>query len=58
MNRGHWILFGTMAAAGAVGGLLSLFAVTPSKEENKGGDNSRESSFGHKKGSPIRQRVR
>lgn len=38
MNRGHWVLFGTMAALGAIGGLLSLFAVTPNKgktgEEN------------------------
>ncbi|MFF2907454.1 MFS transporter [Paenibacillus sp. NPDC057934] len=34
MTRGHWVLFGTMAALGAVGGLLSLFAVTPSKEED------------------------
>ncbi|MHA6530844.1 MFS transporter [Paenibacillus sp. BAC0078] len=32
MNRAHWVLFGTMAAVGAVGGILSLFAVTPSKE--------------------------
>jgi ACDE family multidrug resistance protein len=34
MTRGHWVLFGTMAALGAVGGLLTLFAVTPSKEED------------------------
>ncbi|WP_019909884.1 MFS transporter [Paenibacillus sp. HW567] len=32
MNRAHWVLFGTMAAVGAAGGMLSLFAVTPSKE--------------------------
>ncbi len=31
LNSGHWILFATMAALGAVGGLLTLFAVTPSK---------------------------
>ncbi|AIQ17886.1 MFS transporter [Paenibacillus sp. FSL H7-0357] len=33
MTRGHWVLFGTMAGVGAVGGLLTLFAVTPSKGE-------------------------
>lgn len=33
MNQSHWVLFGTMAALGAIGGLLTLFAVTPSKEE-------------------------
>ncbi|MFC3748818.1 MFS transporter [Paenibacillus sp. GCM10012306] len=33
MPQGHWVLFGTMAALGAVGGLLTLFAVTPSKED-------------------------
>ncbi|MNN65137.1 Bacillibactin exporter [compost metagenome] len=31
MNRGHWVLFGTMAGVGVIGVLLSLFAVTPSK---------------------------
>ncbi|CAH1191990.1 Bacillibactin exporter [Paenibacillus auburnensis] len=58
MNRGHWVLFGTMAAVGAVGGLLSLFAVTPSKEESDGGDHPKENSFGQKKGSLFRQRAR
>ncbi|WP_310828701.1 MFS transporter [Paenibacillus pedocola] len=58
MIRGHWVLFGTMAAVGAVGGLLSLFAVTPSKEENEGGEHSSESSFGQKKGTLFRQRAR
>ncbi|OMD46870.1 MFS transporter [Paenibacillus borealis] len=33
MTRGHWVLFGTMAGVGAVGGLLTLFAVTPNKGE-------------------------
>lgn len=33
MTRGHWVLFGTMAGVGAIGGLLTLFAVTPSKGE-------------------------
>ncbi|MRN55615.1 MFS transporter [Paenibacillus monticola] len=33
MIRGHWVLFGTMAAVGLVGGLLTLFAVTPNKQE-------------------------
>lgn len=36
MNKWHWLLFGTMTAVGAIGGLLSLFAVTPSKEEAGG----------------------
>ncbi|WP_054940623.1 MFS transporter [Paenibacillus ihuae] len=58
MNRGHWVLFGTLAAVGAVGGLLSLFAVTPSKEENEGGDHPKENSFGEKKGTLFRQRAR
>lgn len=35
MARGHWVLFGTMAATGAVGGLLTLFAVKPSEGGNK-----------------------
>ncbi|CQR54238.1 MFS transporter [Paenibacillus riograndensis] len=35
MTRGHWVLFGTMAATGAVGGLLTLFAVKPSEGGNK-----------------------
>lgn len=34
MTRGHWVLFGTMAAVGTVGGLLTLFAVRPSKSDN------------------------
>ncbi|UQZ36178.1 MFS transporter [Paenibacillus sp. PK3_47] len=33
MPSGHWALFGTMAAVGAVGGLLTLFAVKPSSGE-------------------------
>lgn len=33
LNSGHWVLFATMAALGAAGGLLTLFAVTPSKGE-------------------------
>ncbi|MNI56378.1 Bacillibactin exporter [compost metagenome] len=36
MTRGQWMLFGTMAGASAVGALLTLFAVTPSKESNSG----------------------
>ncbi|MNN82011.1 Bacillibactin exporter [compost metagenome] len=35
MNRGHWVLFGTMAATGTVGGLLTLFAVKPSEGGNE-----------------------
>lgn len=34
MNKGHWLLFSIMAAVGAIGCLLTLFAVTPSKGEN------------------------
>lgn len=33
MPRGHWVLFGTMAAVGVIGSLLTLFAVTPNKNE-------------------------
>ncbi|WP_410511564.1 MFS transporter [Paenibacillus sp. BR2-3] len=33
MTRGHWVLFATLAAVGAVGGLLTLFAVTPNKNK-------------------------
>lgn len=44
MNRGHWVLFGTMAAVGAVGGLLSLFAVTPSKGDG-GKNKQRQNKF-------------
>ena len=39
MPRGHWVLFGSLAAVGAIGSLLSLFAVTPSKD--KGGRHSK-----------------
>ncbi|WP_379159943.1 MFS transporter [Paenibacillus sp. sgz5001063] len=35
MTRGHWVLFGTMAAVGTVGALLTLFAVKPSEGSNK-----------------------
>lgn len=31
LSSGHWVLFALMASVGAVGGLLTLFAVTPSK---------------------------
>lgn len=31
LSSGHWILFALMATVGAIGGLLTLFAVTPSK---------------------------
>ncbi|MDR9854441.1 MFS transporter [Paenibacillus sp. VCA1] len=33
MKTNHWVLFGVMAVVGAVGGLLTLFAVKP--EQNK-----------------------
>ncbi|MDQ0193207.1 MFS transporter [Paenibacillus wynnii] len=33
MPRGHWVLFGSLAAVGVVGGLLTLFAVTPSEDK-------------------------
>ncbi|MEI2396103.1 MULTISPECIES: MFS transporter [Paenibacillus] len=58
MNRGHWVLFGTMAAVGAAGGLLSFFAVTPSKGEAGGENNLKQTSMKHKKANPMRQRVR
>ncbi|WP_042187456.1 MFS transporter [Paenibacillus sp. FSL H7-0737] len=31
LSSGHWVLFALMATVGAIGGLLTLFAVTPSK---------------------------
>ncbi|AJS58495.1 MFS transporter [Paenibacillus sp. IHBB 10380] len=37
INKGHWLTFGTMASVGLVGGLLTLFAVTPSNSDQ--GDN-------------------
>ena len=36
MSWGHWQVFGTMAGLGAVGGLLTLFAVHPSEEKKAG----------------------
>lgn len=35
MNRGHWLMFLTLAGLGAVGGLLTLFAVTPNKHKTE-----------------------
>ncbi|MEK4005328.1 MFS transporter [Paenibacillus sp. FSL H3-0333] len=58
MNRGHWTLFGTMAGVGAVGGLLSFFAVTPSKEDSEGEGQPERSQYKRKKANPLRQRAR
>ncbi|WP_379198366.1 MFS transporter [Paenibacillus sp. GCM10012306] len=58
MSQGHWVLFGTMAAVGAVGGLLSLLAVTPSKGKTGGENDQKRSSIKHTKGDPMRRRVR
>ncbi|MEK3716529.1 MFS transporter [Paenibacillus sp. FSL R7-0333] len=58
MNRGHWTLFGTMAGVGAVGGLLSFFAVTPSKEDSEGEGQPERSQYKPKKANPLRQRAR
>ncbi len=56
MTRGHWVLFGTMAGVGTVGGLLTLFAVKPSEGGNKE-DKSLKS--GEIRSSPLqRQRAR
>jgi len=53
MNVGHWVMFGTLAAVGAVGGLLTLFAITPNKNKTgkpegrkwaKGGRNIRHAT--------------
>lgn len=58
MNRGHWVLFLTMAGVGAVGGLLSFFAVTPSKEDSEGEGQPERSQYKPKKANPVRQRAR
>ncbi|QQZ58583.1 MFS transporter [Paenibacillus sonchi] len=56
MTRGHWVLFGTMAAAGAVGGLLTLIAVKPSEGGNK---EDKPLKSGRVRGNPLlRQRAR
>ncbi|MDF9842950.1 MULTISPECIES: MFS transporter [unclassified Paenibacillus] len=36
MPRGQWLLFGTMAGVSAIGGLLTLLAVTPGKSSGSG----------------------
>lgn len=42
LGANHWVLFGTLAAVSAVGGLLTLFAVKPeAKEDDSGGDSYR-----------------
>lgn len=33
LSSGHWVIFAMMAIIGAIGGLLTLFAVTPDKGE-------------------------
>lgn len=48
MTRGHWVLFGTMAAVGTVGGLLTLFAVKPNEGGNPKDNNSFRSGKGMK----------
>ncbi|MDF2923493.1 MAG: transporter [Paenibacillaceae bacterium] len=40
MVRGHWLLFGIMAAVGAAAGLLALFSITPDKSRNGDGEGS------------------
>ncbi|MBT2287679.1 MFS transporter [Paenibacillus albidus] len=56
MPRGHWVLFGTMAGIGAVGGLLTLFAVKPSKGEND--EEKQEKAEKSKRIPMMRQRAR
>ncbi|MNC47568.1 Bacillibactin exporter [compost metagenome] len=56
MTRGHWVLFGTMAGVGTVGGLLTLFAVKPSEGGNK---EDKPLKSGEIRSSPLqRQRAR
>ncbi|GIO68417.1 MFS transporter [Paenibacillus cookii] len=52
MKTNHWVLFGVMAAVGAVGGLLTLFAVKP--EENKT-DNPTERKFKPSPGMAVKR---
>lgn len=64
MNAGHWTLFVTMAAAGALGGLLTLFGIKPSEGQRgkKKGEalsrykpepSGRDGAFGRRGRSPI-----
>jgi len=39
MMGGHWLLFGTMACMGLLGGLLTFFAVKPGREKVSGNTN-------------------
>lgn len=55
MPRGQWLLFGTMAGVSAIGGLLTLLAVTPGKKSSGSGQRG-EKQLQLPRG--IRQRAR
>ncbi|WP_379133581.1 MFS transporter [Paenibacillus sp. sgz500958] len=60
MNSSHWVLFGTMAAVGAVGGVLALFAVTPNNNKSQKEDkpSAEKQEMGKPFGRVRRQRAR
>jgi len=45
LGANHWVMFGTLAAVAAVGGLLTLFAVKPEAKEDDSGGNSYRVDF-------------
>lgn len=45
LGANHWVLFGTLAAVSAVGGLLTLFAVKPESKEGDSGGNAYRMEF-------------
>ncbi len=55
MPRGSWLLFGTMAGVSAIGGLLTLLAVTPGNKSSESGQRG-EKQLQLPRG--IRQRAR
>lgn len=55
LGANHWVLFGTLAAVAAVGGLLTLFAVKPEAKEDDTGGNSYRVDF--KKPQGLKRKV-
>lgn len=54
LGANHWVLFGTLAAVSAVGGLLTLFAVKPEAKEGDSGGNAYRMDF--KQSKPIKKK--